>query len=88
MTSKFAVVKAYTDLIGVGGDIEAATAYFSDDFQNFDKDGTVAMTKEGIIGMAQMMNASFEDYGFVLSNLREEDGFFIMTGHIEGARRT
>lgn len=41
MTSKLDVVKAYVELIGVGGDIEAATAYFSDDFLNFDKDGSV-----------------------------------------------
>jgi len=84
MTSKLDIVKAYTELIGVGGDIEAATAYFSDDFQNFDKDGKVAMTKEGIVGMARMMNASFKDFGFVLTNLRDEGDFIIMTGHFEG----
>ena len=60
MTSKLAVVKAYIDLNGVGGGIEAATAYFLDDFQNFDKNGKVVMTKDGIIGMARMMNASFK----------------------------
>jgi predicted ester cyclase len=84
MTSKLEVVRAYADLIGIGGDMEAAIAYFSDDFQNLDKDGNVALTKEGFLGMACMISASFKDYGFVLSNLREEDDFVIMSGHFEG----
>jgi hypothetical protein len=84
MTSKLDVVQAYVDLIGVGGDIEAATAYFSDDFQNFDRDGNIALTKEGIVGMARMMSASFKDYGFVLTNLCDEGDSVIMTGHFQG----
>ncbi len=68
MTSKIDIAEAYTDLIGVAGDIEAATAYSSDEFQSFDKDDNVALTKEGIVGMARMMSASFRDYGFVLTN--------------------
>ena len=84
MNSKLDLVKAYTELIGVGGDMEAATAYFSDDFENLDKDGTVALTKEGILGMARMMNASFKDYGFVLTNRSEKGDFIIMTGHFQG----
>lgn len=63
---------------------EAAAAYFSDDFQNFDKDGNVALTKEGFVGMARMMSASFKDYGFVSTNLRDEGDFVIMTGHFQG----
>lgn len=84
MTSKLDVVKAYVDLIGIGGDIEAATAYFSDDFQNLDKNGNVALTKEGFIGMARMISASFKDYGFVVANLCDEGDFVIMTGHFQG----
>ncbi len=84
MTSKLDIVKAYTEFIGVGGDLEAAMAYFSDDFQNFDKDGNVALNKEGILGMARMMSAAFTDYGFVLTTLPAECDFIIMTGHFEG----
>lgn len=87
MTSKLDVVKAYTDLMAVGGDMEADTAYFSDDFQNFDKDGNVALTKEGIVSMTRMISASFKDYGFVLTNLRNEGDFIIVTGHSEGTHR-
>jgi hypothetical protein len=31
-----------------------------------------------------MMNASFKDYGFVLSNLQDEGDYIIMIGHFEG----
>ena len=84
MTSKLDIVRAYTDSIGVGGDLEAAIAYFSDDFQNYDKDGSVALTKEGILGMARMMSAAFTGYGFLLTSLQDEGDFIIMTGHFEG----
>ena len=84
MTSKLDVVRPYTDFIGVGGDVETAVTYFSDDFQNFDKHGNVALTKEGILAMGRMMNASFADYGFVLDNLRQEGDSIIMTGHFQG----
>ena len=85
MSSKLDIVKAYTDLIRVGGDMEAAvTVYFSDDFQNFDKDGSVALDKEGILNMTRMLSASLKDYGFVLTNLRDEGDFIIMTGHFQG----
>ena len=65
-------------------ELDALTGYLSDDFQNFDKDGNVALTKEGILSMGRMMQASFTEYGFVLSDLREEDDFVIMSGHFEG----
>ena len=84
MSNKLDVARAYTEVIGVGGDFDALTGYLSDDFQNFDKDGNVALTKEGILSMGRMMQASFTEYGFVLSDLREEDDFVIMSGHFEG----
>jgi hypothetical protein len=84
MTSKIDVVSAYTDFIGVGGDFEGIAAYLSDDFENFDKDGNVVLTKESILAMGRMISASFTDYGFVLNDLREEGDFVIMTGHFEG----
>jgi SnoaL-like polyketide cyclase len=84
MSGKLDVARAYTEVIGVGGDSDAIGSFLSDDFQNFDKDGNVALTKESLLNMGRMMQASFTDYGFVLSDLREEGGLIIMTGHFEG----
>jgi predicted ester cyclase len=84
MSSKLDFARAYTEVIGVGGDSDAIEGFLSDDFQNFDKDGNVALTKEGLRNMGRMMQAAFTDYGFVLSELREEGDFIIMTGHFEG----
>ena len=54
MTSKLDIVRAYANELGAGGDIEAAVATFSDDFQNLDRDGRVpvvlAMVEESIRG--------------------------------------
>ena len=84
MTSKLDIVRTYAELIGVGGDFEAAMAYLSDDFQNFDKDGNVALDKEGILGLARMIGAAFTDYGFLLTTVQDKGDFIIMTGHFEG----
>ena len=84
MTTDLEVVSAYASGLGIGGDLETAVGYLSDDFQNFDRDGKVALTKERILVMGRILNASFTDYGFVLDNLREEGDAVIMTGHFEG----
>ena len=84
MISSLGVVRKYAGEIRIGGDFETAVGYLSDYFQNFDRDGNVALTKEGILAMGRMMNASFTDYGFVLKDLCDEGDFVIMTGHFEG----
>ena len=84
MSSLLDIARAYTEVIGVGGDIDAMADFFSDDFQNFDKDGKAVLDKEGLLAMGRMMRPSFTDYGFVLAELRQEDDFVIMTGHFEG----
>ena len=84
MSSLLDIARAYTEIISVGGDIDAMADFFSDDFQNFDKDGKAVLDKEGLLAMGRMMRPSFTDYGFVLAELRQEDDFVIMTGHFEG----
>ena len=74
MTSKLDTAQAYVDLISVGGDLEKAiTDYMSDDFENLDTDGNVALTKDQLLGMTRMLRPSFTGYGFVSEDLREED---------------
>ena len=84
MSSLLDIARAYTEVISVGGDIDAMADFFSNDFQNFDKDGKAVLDKEGLLAMGRMMRPSFTDYGFVLAELRQEDDFVIMTGHFEG----
>ena len=85
VTSKLDTAQAYVDLISVGGDLEKAiTDYMSDDFENLDTDGNVALTKDQLLGMTRMLGPSFTGYGFVSADLREEDDYVIMTGHFEG----
>jgi predicted ester cyclase len=85
MTSKLDVIKAWRAV--PSADVEASTAYLSDDFHNVDKDGKVLMDKEGYIGFGHVLRASFPDFEFVHSALREEGGFVIMTGHFEGTHK-
>jgi predicted ester cyclase len=82
MTSKLDVIKAWRAV--PAADHEASAAYLSEDFLNVDTDGSVLMNKEGYIGMGHMLRASFPDFEFVHSALREEGDFVIMTGHFEG----
>lgn len=64
--------------------IEANEKYLSDDFHNLDKDGNIEGNKEAYIGMSQLLFASFEDFEFVKSDIREVDDGVILTGHFEG----
>jgi hypothetical protein len=63
--------------------VEAATKYFSDDYQGLDKDGNVMMDKSAYIGTTQIMMNAFTDFKGVLHDLSEEDGSVIMTFHWE-----
>jgi hypothetical protein len=82
MTSKLDVAKAWTEV--PSGDFEAEAAYLSDDFQFVDKDDNVLMNKETWIGMGQLLLASFENWDYVVTDLRQEGDFVIMTGHFQG----
>jgi len=84
MSRKLDVVREYATSIGVGGNIEVVTDYVSDDFQNFDKDGSFVMNKEMLLAGMRTLGQAFTDYGFVLKDVREEGDFVIMTGHFEG----
>jgi hypothetical protein len=83
MTSNLDVVKAWTDL--PAGDLAASAAYLSKDFQSLDKDGNVEMNKEAWVGMGHILLASFTDYDWVRTGIREEGDFVIMSGRFEGS---
>jgi predicted ester cyclase len=87
MSSKVDVVQRYLDEAWANPPsslVEVGMKTYSDDFQYLEKDGTVVADKQGYIGMSQMMFGSFDDFRWVLKDLREEDGGVIMTGHFEG----
>jgi predicted ester cyclase len=87
MSSKLDVVKTYLDEAWANppsSNREASMKTYSDDFQYLDKDGNAIMDKQGYIGSGEMMFGSFDDFKWVLEDLREADGGVIMTGHFEG----
>jgi hypothetical protein len=84
MNSKMEVAKAWATAFAPGSDIDAVANLLSDDFQNLDQDGNVALTKDGILNLGRMMHAAFTDYGFVVTQLSEEGDYIIITGHNEG----
>jgi hypothetical protein len=84
MNSKMEVAKAWAAVVAPGSDFDSAANLLSDDFQNLDQDGNVALTKDGILNLGRMMHAAFTDYGFVTTELSEEGDYVIITGHNEG----
>lgn len=86
MTSKIEVVRNYAK--AAGEEMELAFDYLSDDFHTIDKDGNVVLTKEGFSNMGRMMLASFPDYVWVTTDIREEGDFVILSGHNEGTHQS
>jgi hypothetical protein len=84
MNGKMEVAKAWAAAVAPDFDIDAAANLLSDDFQNLDQDGNVALTKEGILNLGRMMKAAFNNYGFALTELSKELDYIIITGHNEG----
>jgi hypothetical protein len=84
MNSKMEVANAWAAAVAPDGDLEAAANLLSDDFQNLDQDGNVALTKDGILNLGRMMHTAFTDYGYVTTRLSEEGSYVIITGHNEG----
>ena len=84
MNTKMKVAKAWKAAFAPDGDIDAIANLLSDDFQNLDQDGNVALTKEGFLNLARMMKVSFTHVGFVVSELYEEGDYIIIRGHNEG----
>jgi hypothetical protein len=82
MTSKLDVVKEWID--SPNDDAEERAVYLSDDFQSFNTDGNVVMNKEQWVGMNHMLIASFTNFKYVRSDLREEGDFVILSGHMQG----
>jgi hypothetical protein len=84
MNSKMEVAKAWEAAFAPGSDIDAMANLLSDDFQNLDQDGNVALTKEEFLNFARMIRAAFTDHGFVTTELLEDGDYVIITGHNEG----
>lgn len=87
MTSNLDFIRTYFDVASADPPVsimEAAEKYFSDDFQNLDKDGNVVMDKQAYLGIGQHMFAAFPDIKFVYSDLRPEGDGVIVKGHWEG----
>ena len=63
---------------------EAGEKYFSDDFQNVDKDGNVVGNKDAYIGLGLACATSFTGFKAVISDLQEVSDGVIMTNHFEG----
>jgi hypothetical protein len=81
-----AVAEAYAAALApdAGGDIDAFANLLSDDFQNLDQDGNVALTKDGFLGLLRVIGAAFSHVGFVATELYEEDDFVVISGHTQG----
>lgn len=87
MSSKVEVVRTWYDESWENPPssmVEAATKYFSDDYQGLDKDGNVMTDKAVYIGITQIMMNAFKDFKGVVHDLREDNGGVIMTFHWEG----
>jgi len=84
MNSKMEVAKAWKAAFAPPGDFDAVANLLTDDFQNLDQDGNVALTKEGFLNLFRMMHAAFTHVGFVVTDLYEEGDYVIITGHNEG----
>jgi len=87
MTSKLEVVSKFLEEAWSNppsSNVEASMATYSDDFAYLDENGNVLMDKQAYIGMGQLTFSAFNDFRWVLEDLREEDDGVIMTGHFEG----
>ena len=64
--------------------VEASEIYLSDEFQAIDQDGNAQMDKAAYIGFGQLLFASFKDFKYVYSDIRESGEGVLVTGHWEG----
>jgi len=86
MTSKIEIVKSYAD--AASEDLGLAFDYLSDDFRTIDKNGNVVLNKEGFSNMGGTMLASFPDFVWITTDIREEGDYVILSGHNEGTHRS
>ncbi len=86
MSSQMEIARAYAAAVApdASGDLDDFANMLSDDFQNLDQNGNVALTKDGFLNLFRMMSAAFTHIGFVVSELYEEGDHVIITGHNEG----
>ena len=82
MGSNLDIVREWQNL--AADDVEGRGAYLSDDFVSVDSEGNVVLTKESWTAMFHMLLASFPDWRYVTSNLRQEGDAVLMTGHFAG----
>ena len=87
MTSKVDVIRKWHEESWANppsSAVEAATKYFSDDYQGLDKDGNVISGKAAYVAIAQHLMNAFKDFKGVVHDISEEAGSVIMTFHWEG----
>lgn len=94
MTGKIDVVKAFHKEAYANmpsSIMEANKKYLSDDFKNFDTDGSVLMDKAAYLAMAQKLVSAFNDLQWVVSDMHEEgDGVVVKVSfrrHADGRYR-
>lgn len=86
MTNKIEHLKAWSAAVNANPLSPTNANYFSDNFQNLDKDGKVVMNKEMYIGMSQLVHTAFKDFKEVWDDLREEGDSVIASFHFEGTQ--
>jgi len=86
MNRKMEVAKAYVAVIAPDREfnIDDIANLLTDDFQNLDQDGNVALTKDGFLNLFRTMNAAFTHVGFAVTEMYEEGDYIIIRGHNEG----
>jgi len=87
MSSKVDIYKAYYEEAWANPPASLSKAvmkYFSDDFRNYDSDGSVVGDREAFIGQSVLVIAAFEDFKAVYSDIHEEGDSVIVTFHFEG----
>jgi len=84
MKTKMEIAKTYVSAFAPPADLDTLTNLLSDDFENLDQDGKVALTKESFLNLGRMMKAAFTNHGFVTREVSEEGEYIIITGHNEG----
>jgi hypothetical protein len=87
MSSKAELVRAYFEAAWANPPIsavEASETYLSDEFQALDRDGNAQMDKAAYIGFGQLFFASFKDFKYVYSDIRDNGDDVLVRGHWEG----
>jgi hypothetical protein len=87
MGSKLDLVKEYHEAAWANPPAsfqETGMKYLSDDFHNYDADGTVVGDREAYIGLSLLLANAFTGFKAVYGEMREEGDDVLLTSHFEG----